>query len=158
MSGHQAVREFIREIVLGIRDDITFYYCRESTFNTITPKKYPSALLLPLTHEVDRVNYTNHRVYKATIIFYVPDSMQGDEVESQASLDRADDYLGKFQAKLNLRVLGEDPELMLSADTIELSNENVEPRIKQTADNCTGWEYSFSLLVPDQFSYCKIYD
>jgi len=155
---HQAVRDFLRDSVLNIRDDITFSYARETDFNTLPNKAFPAVLLKPLRFEPERNAYTVNRRYKVTMIFYMLDSMQGQEFETQDILDKTDVLLGQFLAKLNLKNFTEDPEETLNTDTIEIENEGVTERIKMTVDNMTGWEYSFDLLVPDQFSYCKIYD
>lgn len=156
---HKAVREFIRDTAKMVRDDVNFYYARESTFNVLPGRDFPAFLLKPLRYDIDRVNYSNHRVYKCNLVVYVFDSMEGDEVETQEALDITDEYITPFQAKLNQRILDpEDGEELLNADTIQIQNESVVSRIKQTTENMTGWEYTFDLVVPDQFSYCSIYD
>lgn len=156
---HQAVRDFIRDTVLNTRDDLPFYYARESDFNAIKDKSSKfKVLLLPLQFDPQAVNYTTNRKYRITMLFYGLDSMQGAEEETQEILDQTDRILTEFRAILNKSIDEEDSELYLSTDMIEIENEMVKERIKFTSDNVTGWEYSFNLLVPDQFDYCTIYN
>lgn len=154
---HKAVREFIRDTALMVRDDINFYYARESNFNVLPGKQYPAVLLKPLRHEPDRTATAMGRMYKCTIIFYKLDSKEGDEFETQEILDATDVTLNQFQILINRRVMNEDSNELLNSEIVSLTNESVEPRIKFTAENLTGWEYNFNLLVPDQFTYCPLY-
>jgi predicted DNA-binding protein YlxM (UPF0122 family) len=155
---HQAVRDFIKDTVLSVRDDIQFTYGRESTFDpTVITTNY-ACLLLPLKYDPEFVNTTHNRVYRISMIFYAFDSMDGDEVETQDTLDEVDEILTTFQNVLNLNPNSEDTELNLITELIEISNEAVVSRIKQTSKNMTGWQYDFSMMVPDQFDYCSIYD
>lgn len=157
---HKAVRDFIRDTALSIRDDISFSYARESNFNAIQDKTFPAILLKPLQYDPERVDYATRRKYHVTLLFYDLDSMEGDEQETQDILDKTDELLGQFQAKINLKSVTteEDQSLTLSTDLIEITNETVTERIKFTSDNVTGWEYNFTLEVPDQFDYCSVYE
>lgn len=156
---HQAVKDFIRDKVLSIKDGISFSYARESNFNATQDKTYPAVLLKPLMYDPDRTNYSIHRKYRCTMLFYALDSMEGDEVETTNILDQTDELLQKFMAVLNLNSATVDEAIndTLSTDLVEISEESVVERIKFTSDNATGWEYSFTLAVPDQFNYCSIY-
>lgn len=156
----KTVRELIRDTVLSIRDDASFYYARESDFNSIKNKpKGIKVLLLPLRHDDERNDESTNRNYLVTILFYEYDVVNGAEVDSQKILDKTDDFLRKFQAKLDLKALNEDEfDQNLSTDTVEISNESITERIRFTADCVTGWELTFNLLVPDQLDYCTVYD
>lgn len=163
MSDHQAVRDFIRDIALSIRDDATFFYARESDFNSIKAKpKGIKLLLLPLIHTDEKSDdsYSTNRLYKVTILIFDFDKVQGAEEETQAVLDKTDEFLRQFQAKINLKSLDSEAEAdeLLATDTISVSNETITERIKFTSDMVTGWEYEFTLTVPDQFDYCALYD
>lgn len=165
MSDHEAVRNFLRDTALSIRDDISFYYARESDFNpaiSIKGKTGPKVLLLPLKHNDEGAedSLSLNRNYQVTMLFYDNDSMQGAQEETAAILDKTDILLRGFQAKLNLKSMDseEEADVLLGTDTVTVSNQSVTERIKFTADNVTGWEYEFTLTVPDQFDYCALYD
>lgn len=163
MSDHEAVRNFIRDVVLSIRDDASFFYARESDFNAIKNKpKGIKVLLLPLKHDDTRVedSFATNRDYKVTLLIFDFDKLQGSEVETQGILDRTDVFLRQLQAKLNLKSLDSEAEadLTLGTDQITIANESIDERIKFTSDMVTGWEYNLTMTVPDQLNYCDIYD
>ncbi len=159
---HKAVRDFIRDTVLSIRDDISFYYARESDFNpaiAIKGKFGPKVLLLPLRHDDSdgEDSLSKNRAYDVTILFYDLDSLKGAEDETALILDKTDLLLRQFQAKVNISLDDFEDISGVDADMVTVANESVTERIKFTSDCVTGWELSFVLTVPDTFDYCAIY-
>lgn len=152
------VRDFLRETVRLVSDDLCFFYGRESDFDFSRDKTYPACAIAYLRNGTDRTNDTANRVYEVTAIFCDLDDKSGNEEQSQDVLDRLEITVDTFMAFLNRRDETEDPEAIVSAEKITIENETREERIKFTSDFGTGWEVKFRLLVPDQFDYCKIYD
>lgn len=154
------VREYLRDTIKEVRDDISFSYARESDFNAIKNKRFPAVLLLPLIFDSERSSGSVGRTFHTTMLFYDLDKLQGTEQQTQDILDKTEDLLLKFQAKVNIRSLtvDDDPEVKVTSEKIEISNERVKERIKFTSDCVTGWEYTFDMLVPDQLDYCDVYD
>lgn len=154
------VRDYIRDTVLLVKDNISFSYARESDFNAIKGKTFPAVLLKPLEYKPVRTDYTTNKEYDVTLLFYSLDSMQGAEEETQEILDEVDELVTKFLALINLRSLSveDDPEDSVTSDKIVISSESIRPRIKFTSDNVTGYEVNFTLEVPDTLNYCEVYD
>lgn len=152
------VRDFLRETVRLVSDDLWFFYGRESDFDFSQDKSYPAVALSYLRSGTDRTNDTANRVYEVTAIFCDLDDKSGNEEQSQDVLDRMEVTLDRFMALLNRRDEVEDSESVVTSEKITIENETREERIKFTSDFGTGWEVKFRLLVPDQFDYCTIYD
>ncbi len=154
------IRQLISDTVKEVGDILSFSYARESDFDAIRGKKFPAALLLPLNYSTDR-NGNSDRVlkYNVTVLFYDLDKKGGTEKDSQKILEKLDPIVDSFQAKLNLKSLTveDDNTDDMTTDKVEISNESVRERIRFTADIVTGWEYSFTLSVPDTADYCNIY-
>lgn len=156
------VREFIRDTVGEIRDDVAFYYARQSDFNSVKNKPQGIKVLLAPLDRSDKSpddSMSTHCEYRCVLMIMQFDEVKGSEEETEGILDDTEKFLRQFQAKIKLLSLNEGVEegLKLSTDTTDVSEENITAFIKFTSDCVTGWEYEFKLSVPDQFDYCAIY-
>lgn len=153
------VREYIRDTVKEVSDKLSFSYARESDFNAIRNKKFPAVLLRPLHYNVSRNDYGRVLDYEVGLLFYDLDAKGDDERKTQKILDKLEPIVDAFQAKLNRKSLTVDdnPEDAVNSEKIVISDESIMERIKFTSDVVTGWEFNFTLSVPDPLNYCDIY-
>lgn len=157
---HRAVRDFLKDKVLELGDNIKFGYGRSSDFNQIKDKKYPYVWCDPLVSTVNiDENFTE--TYSVNLFFYRYDEADSTEDQYKIILDTTDESVQSFLRLLNEQLTNEDSLSLVEryqARNVGLSNVTKEPVIKVMADVLTGWILRFNLTVPDQFDYCSIYD
>ena len=157
---HKSVREFIRDRVIAIRDDLKFGYGRSTDFNQIKDKKYPWVWLDPLQSTINLIEDGGFtETYSLNLIFYRYDKPDSKEDEYKLILDQTDDIVQAFIRYLHNDMVDDtSSSVVFTTHNTAISNVNKTPVIKVTADCLTGWVLTFDLTVPDKFDYCSIYD
>lgn len=157
---HLAVRTLIEDTVKSIDDSVLFAYARASDFNSIGKKLDKRIQMDPLKESLEytdgSLNLT--KTYRVGMVFYQLDNPQGAEKDTATILDQMDLLSDKFINKLNLFAFNEDTTVAINTQNIELKGFTKDPVIKVTVDCATGWILSFTLIAPDVFDYCSIYD
>ncbi len=156
---HKAVRDLLSDITKSLDPTISFGYGRLSDFNKIRDKKYPyiwsDVVSKSGSYTDNAINLTS--TYAVTLSFLDKDETANDENQTNPVLDKMMDLSDEFINKLNLSDFNES-ELATITDTLQITNITQNRVIKDHADILTGWVVSFSLIVPDDFDYCSIYD
>ncbi len=114
------VREYIRDTVKEVSDNLSFSYARESDFNAIRGKKFPAVLLTPLRYTITQTDWGRTLEYECNLLFYDIDAKGDDEKTTQKILEKIDPLVQQFLIKLNRSSLTveDDPEGEVTSDKL----------------------------------------
>lgn len=157
---YEAVRVLIEDTVKSIDDSIMFAHARASDFNSIGTSKDKRVHLDPMKPltQPGSSERSATKTFSISMVFYKLDELQGSEEETTKILDEMDVLSDTFIHKLNMFTLAYESDEVSSSSTEIVNMQPKNPVIKVTKDCCTGFVLSFSLIVPDTFDYCSLYD
>lgn len=152
---YQSVRLLIEDVAKSLADNIQFSSGRHSEFNLKQNVTYPWIWLLPITANPRfAVNDVEHyeKTWNLAILFFDKDAFDATEGPSNDILDAQDHTVDRFIHRLNewSRVASQD-----IVGDVTLRGFNQQPFYKDDAGIHTGWLLTFSMTVPDDFSYCS---
>ena len=157
MSQHESIRTFIEDTVKSLRDDITFSYSRQSDFNSLSDKNDVCVHLDPLEWMPVIVDNSMHKQWTVGMFIFKQGSPDDTEEQFVPLLDETAELAEEFLVRIN-RTDDEDPTEPIRTDVIQITNPSAKPAIKVLSNCLTGWLLNFTIVAPDNFEYCTVYD